>query len=477
VDIGKKIGLYLGPIAFVVIGLLPLLPLETSACKVLGVVSWMLIWWITEAVPMAVTSLLPLILFPLCGVMSLEKTCLSYSNRFVFLFLGGFLIALAMEKWNLHRRLALNIVHTTGNGADRIILGFLLASWLISMWISNTATTLMMLPIASSVVALLVSKEDLDRDKGVRNFALTMMLSIAYGSSIGGIATLVGSPPNASMAAILDKSFGYDVTFFEWMKIGLPFSFFLLILAYFVLVKMIYPNKLGKFELGQELISQELRILGQWKRSEKFVFVVFILTAVLWIAQEPLTKIFKPLGIEFSDTGIALIAGCSLFLIPSDGKKSARVLEWVDTQKLPWGVLLMFGGGMSLAEAFSSSGLVQQITGLMEGMDKSNMFLFLTMLCGVGLLMTALMSNIAMVNIFVPVVGALALGAGKSPELFAIPVTIAASCDFMFPMSTPPNAIAYSSGYVKAGQMFRAGVVLNVLSFLLLMVLVWVISK
>jgi sodium-dependent dicarboxylate transporter 2/3/5 len=463
----------IGPLLFVLIWSLNPLGLEILQAKVLGVVVWMLTWWITETVPMAITSLLPIMLFPLLGVMSLEKTCLSYSNRFVFLFLGGFIIALAMEKWHLHRRLALNIVNKTGTSANRIIFGFFLASYLISMWISNTATTLMMLPIASSVVLLLVKEDERLTHKGSRNFSTALMLSIAYGASIGGIATLVGSPPNASMAGILDKSFHYEVSFIEWMKLGLPFSIVLLIAAYFMLVKVIYPNNLGKFEMGHEVIQSELSSLGRWSKSEKTIFIIFLLTAILWIVQGPISSWLKPIGVELTDTAIAIIMASMLFILPNGKKEGTSILEWRDTEKLPWGVLLMFGGGMSLAEAFSGSGLVSQITMSMDQMDKSNMFLFVSFLCAVGLIMTALMSNIAMVNIFVPVVGALAVGAGISPVLFAIPVTIASSCDFMFPMSTPPNAIAYSSGFIKSKDMLKAGIVLNILSLLLLMGLVY----
>ncbi|MBL0316097.1 MAG: DASS family sodium-coupled anion symporter [Flavobacteriales bacterium] len=464
--------LFLGPTLFVLFWTInPAVDRTTGESH--GVVLWMLTWWITEIVPMAITSLLPIMLFPMLGVLSLEKTCLSYSNRFVFLFLGGFIIALAMEKWQLHRRLALNIVNRTGTSANRIVFGFFLASFLISMWISNTATTLMMLPIAGSVVALLVNEEKRLEHRGTKNFATSLMLSIAYGASIGGIATIVGSPPNASMAGILDKTFHYDVTFMEWMKFGLPFSIVLLVLAYFLMVKVIFPNKLGKFELGHEIIQQELKQLGKWKKPERIVFVVFALTAILWIVQGPIATALKPFGIEFTDTAIAIIMASLLFVIPSGEQKQKTVLEWKDTEKLPWGVLLMFGGGMSLAEAFSNCGLVESITGAMNSLDKSNLFLFVSMLSAIGLVMTALMSNIAMVNIFVPVVGALAVGAGIPPVIFAIPVTIASSCDFMFPMSTPPNAIAYSSGYIHSKDMLKAGIVLNILSLLLLMGLVY----
>lgn len=464
--------LLLGPMLFGALWAFNPLGLEPAQIKVLGVVGWMLIWWITECVPMAITSLLPVMLFPLLGVMSLEKTCITYSNRYVFLFLGGFFIALGMEKWNLHRRLALSIVNRTGTSANTIIFGFMLASFSISMWISNTATTLMMLPIAASVVLLLVKPGEESSDRGTRNFATALMLSIAYGSSIGGIATLVGSPPNASMAGILDKSFQCPVSFFTWMKYGLPFALVFLVIAFVAMVYFIFPNRLGKFALGHELIHAELTKLGAWSREEKITFGVFISTAVLWIVQEPISTVLKPMGIEFSDTTISIIMGSSLFLLPSK-RKGKQLLEWRDTAQLPWGVLLMFGGGMSLAAAFDHCGLVQTVTATMQSLDSTNLFWFVSMLCAVGLIITALMSNIAMVSIFVPIVASLAVGAGISPELFAIPVTIAASCDFMFPMSTPPNAIAYSSGYIRGKDMLKAGIVLNVISLFLLMALVW----
>lgn len=473
----RIITLISGPLTCVLAWLALNSVLESRQALVVGIVAWMLTWWITEAVPMAVTSLLPIVLFPTLGVLSLEKTCLSYSNRFVFLFLGGFIISLAMEKWNLHRRLALGIVNKTGTGANRIIFGFFFASYIISMWISNTATTLMMLPIAASVVGLLVNEENRRSHRGTKNFATSLMLSIAYGASIGGIATLVGSPPNASMAGILDKSFQYNVSFFEWMKFGLPFSLLLMFAAYFLLVKVIFPNRLGRFELGHEIIHAELRALGKWSSAEKKVFLVFVLTALLWILQEPIASMLKPSGVEFTDTAIGIFMAITLFILPAGNGSESRVLEWRDTEKLPWGVLLMFGGGMSLAEAFSGSGLVSELTALMTNSGQTNTFAFVTLLCAVGLVLTALMSNIAMVNIFVPVVGALAVGAGLPPVVFAIPVTIAASCDFMFPMSTPPNAIAYSSGYIHSRDMLKAGIFLNLLSFLLLSALVYLILK
>ena len=475
-EVTRLIKFWAGPTSLLVLLLLGHSSQEQMAIKVTGIILWMLIWWITEVVPMAVTSLLPIVLLPFFGVMKIEEVCVAYGNRFVFLFLGGFIIAIALEKWNLHRRLALNIVNKTGVSANRIILGFFAASYLVSMWISNTATALMMFPIGSSVVSLILGRGGAVDPKGAKNFAIVIMLSIAYGASIGGIATLVGSPPNAAMAAILsDNTFNTKITFFTWMKYGFPFSLVLFILSYFLLVKVVFPNRLGRFDLGHETIHEELRSLGKWRKQEVKIFVVFVVTAVLWISLDVLAPLLKNSGIQLTDAAVGLSAGILLFLIPGGNWKSKPILEWKDTEKLPWGVLLMFGGGLAIAKAFEVSGLVGHITHWMDFLDRSNIFIFAVILCAIGLALTALMSNLAMVTIFVPIVALLALGCGLSPLDFAIPVTIAASCDFMFPMSTPPNTIAYSSGYISATNMFRAGVVLNIASFLLLSLMMWML--
>lgn len=461
----QKASLVAGPAAFVACAYG--LGLDAAQNKVVGAVAWMLVWWVSEVIPMAVTALIPIMLFPLAGVMPMEETCLSYSNRFVFLFLGGFLLALGMEKWELHRRIAMAVVRATGTSANRIILGFLLATYFISMWISNTATTLMMFPIATSVVTLLVHERS---DRGHRRFATALMLSIAYGSSIGGIATLVGSPPNASMAGIMSKSFDIHISFLEWMKWGLPFSMVLLAGVYLLLVYVLFPNRLGSFALGKEVIDTEWKALGPVTGAQRRVFVAFIAAAVLWIAQEPIAAVLKPWGAEWTDTTIAMLVGCSLFLVPSG--RGGAVLEWRDTERLPWGILLMFGGGMSLAKAFEHTGLMKALTGSLAHMSDVPPYQVMLLMCAAGLVLTALISNIAMVNAFVPIVAATALGLGIDPVACVIPVTMAASCDFMFPMSTPPNAIVYSSGYIRSGDMLKGGILLNVLSFILLALLV-----
>jgi sodium-dependent dicarboxylate transporter 2/3/5 len=441
--------------------------LNVSQALLLGVMLWMLWWWISEAVPVGITSLLPLVLLPFTGLLNLEQTCVAYGNRFVFLFLGGFILALAMEKTGLHKRLSLMIIMRTGSKPDHVILGFLFASFLISMWISNTATTMMMLPIAATSVKMILDKHVTKINERPDRFASAVMLSIAYGASIGGIATLIGSPPNAAMAGILEKSHGVEVTFMSWFVVGFPFALMLLVLTYVALVKWILPNRMKRAKEVHEVICFEYKELGLWRKDEVRVMILFVFAAISWIAQTWIVEGLSHLGLHWSDTSTAVLTGILLFLIPS-GKGNSAIMSWKDTKELPWDILLMFGGGMALAQAFEQSGLAGILASLLRPNEGMSVYMFLVVLCGAGLLLTALISNIAMVNMFVPITGAIAVSMNLSPEYFAIPVTIAASCDFMFPMSTPPNAIAFSSGFVPARLMFKTGIWINLISWILL---------
>jgi sodium-dependent dicarboxylate transporter 2/3/5 len=455
----QSIGLIAGPALFFLLTVAQPDSIPDAGWDVIRVAVWMLVWWVTEAVHLAVPSLLPILLFPLLGVMDVTEACRPYGSKFVFLFFGGFVIALAMEKWHVHRRIALGIVRLTGNGANRIILGFMLASGLLSMWISNTATTVMMLPIAVSVIALLTSEGG---GKGHRNFSIAIMLGIAYAANVGGVATLVGTPPNAAMAGILFENYNIEIGFMQWMKIGVPVSIVMLFLVYFFLVRLVYPNKLGKFTKGTELINSELKKMGRWTEPQIGVIGVFILTAMLWIFRQPINKALP--FIDITDTGIAIFAAVLLFVLPSHFKGGEFILKWKDTEKLPWGILLLFGGGLSLAGGFKATGLIELIAGGFSDFPSGQLLLFILLLAFVALYLTELMSNLALVNIFVPIVAAVGFGAGESPLLFAVPVTIASSCAFMFPMSTPPNAIVFASGHIRISQMARAGVWLNLVA-------------
>ena len=468
----KYIWVLLGPISFLIMSFLPVPKgITPEAWKVLAMASLMLIWWISEAVPIAVTSLLPLVLLPSMGVAKLEAAAAPYANPVVYLFMGGFVIALAMEKWALHKRIALQIVNMTGTNANGIIGGFMMATAFISMWISNTATAIMMLPIGLSIITLMQNQisPDKENEKGLRNFSISMMLAIAYGANIGGTATIIGTPPNVVFAGYMRENFNVEVTFLTWMMIGTPFAIILLIFTYFLTVKVLFPNNLGNFGGAKEIINSELKELGPMTTGEKLTLLIFISTALSWIFRLQIDAIFP--AIKISDTTIALVAAMLLFIIPVSLHKKEFLLNWSDTEKLPWGILLLFGGGLSLADSLASTGIINIIGDQFKGLDSEG-WVFIIGLSTVSLFLTEVMSNVALVTIFLPVVGAIAVGAGIPPIQLCIPVTIAASCAFMFPMSTPPNAIVFASGRITIGQMAKAGFILNLITILVIAFLV-----
>lgn len=471
----RKIGLGLGPLLFLSILLIPAPQgFSVEAWKVIAMAAFMLTWWITEAVPLAVTSLLPIILLPLLGVSDTKTAAAPYANPVVFLFMGGFMIALAMEKWDLHRRIALNIVRMTGTNANGIILGFFLATAAISMWISNTATTVMMLPIATSVIGLL-SKNNKDVSRqGIQYFALGMMLAIAYGANIGGTATIIGTPPNVVFAGFMRSQFDYEVSFAKWMLMAVPFTILMLLIAYLLIVRVLYPNKLGKFAGAEELIQQEVDELGDISPGEKRTLIIFVTTALLWVLRANINSWIP--GLELTDEGIAMIATVALFVTPLHFGEGRFVLDWHDTQKLPWGILLLFGGGLSLAAALADTGIIDMVGNQFSGLQNANLLIILG-LSTVSLFLTEVMSNVALVTIFLPVVGGIAQGAGIDPLEVCIPVTLAASCAFMLPMSTPPNAIVFASGHLTIPQMVRAGLILNLTTILLITFVVYPLVK
>lgn len=435
---------------------------------VLSTVLVMLWWWISEIIPMAVTALLPILIFPISNVMTLEKVVVPYADKFVFLFLGGFLIALAIEKHGLHKRIAFFLLDIAGNRKSQILLAVMLSSYLLSMWISNTATAMMLIPIAASVAQLLST------DSREWKFKRALVLGVAYSASIGGMATLIGTPPNVAAAGIIKEQFGEEISFSEWMKYGVPFSMALLVAVFFVLSR-IHFNAKESISGAHQQLHQMRENLGAISKTEKRVLVVFLGAVICWIFQSPLAALLN--SNAFNDTWISLSFGLLLFFIPSErnipNEHSVPILEWKDTQKLAWGVLLMFGGGLALSSAFKEVGLLDRMAHWLSGVHTGSSELYLILLCGIGLLLTALMSNLAMVTLFVPIVGVLAQASGLSAAAWAIPVTLSASCDFMFPMSTPPNAIAYGTGWVKAKDMFTIGIIVNLISFTLLVLLVF----
>lgn len=462
----RKIGLFAGPIVFfLLLSFPPPEAVNADAWRVIAMAVFMLVWWVTEAVPIPVTALLPMICLPLLGVSDMGSAAAPYASPIVFLFMGGFMIALAMETWTLHRRIALNIVRLTGTSANGIILGFMIATAALSMWISNTATTVMMLPIALSVIDLLTrDRQDTYPKQGIQFFALSMMLGIAYAANIGGTATIIGTPPNVVFAGYIRETYDIEISFARWMLMGVPFATLLIAITYTFIVRILHPNRLGKFQGARDLIEREVRELGPMAAGERRTLIIFVSTALAWIFRSNINQLFPGLGL--SDAGIALLATIALFITPVDFKHEKFVLEWRHTEKLPWGILLLFGGGLSLANALEETGLIDMIGAQFQGFQGAG-FLVILALTAVSLFLTEIMSNVALVAVFLPVVGGVATGIGLNPLLACIPVTLAASCAFMLPMSTPPNAIVFASGHLQVSQMVRAGLVLNIIAILL----------
>ncbi len=447
-----------------------------SAAKVLAIAGLMITWWVTEALPMPVVALLPLVFFPLLNISTLEEAASPYANPVIFLFMGGFMLGLAIEKWNLHRRIALNIVRLTGTSGDRIVLGFILATGLLSMWLSNTATTMMMFPIALSVIH--VMKESNKGEGNIANFSLTIMLAIAYASNLGGIATIIGTPPNVAYVGYIQKKYNYDVDFVNWMLICTPLAVLLLISLYWVMVKWLFPNRIKSDAGTKQLIQNEIHQLGPLSIAEKRVMVIFIATALLWIIRKPLNNVQNLFKLD--DTIIAVMCGVALFICPSGAasrqdqkdNENDSLLEWGDTSKMAWGILLLFGGGISLAAALEKAGLMQQM-GQWLAQFSGNGFILVLVITLVTIFLSEVMSNVAQVIVFAPVVSSLADAIGMNPLLLGIPMTLAASCASMLPMGTPPNAIVFASGHIKLKHMTKAGFVMNMISVILITLFCW----
>jgi len=445
--------------------------LDASANKTVAVAVLMITWWITEAMPMPVVALIPLVLLPLFGIASIEETSKAYSNPVIFLFMGGFMIGLAIEKWNLHKRIALNIVKKTGTGGNKIILGFILSTGFLSMWLSNTATTMMMFPIALSVIA--VMKEHEQPGTNMNHFSLALMLVIAYASNIGGMATIIGTPPNVAFAAFIEKKYNYNIQFADWMLICTPLAILLLLALYFVLVKWKYPNHIRSSEDANQYITNEIKALGPLSTGEKRVLVIFIATALLWITKDFINKLnwFK-----LDDNMIAIIGAVSLFAVSSGetkNKERKMLLEWSDTSKMAWGILLLFGGGIALANTLEKAGVMAIIGNNLASFSNTNLFVLIAAVTIVSIFMSELMSNVAQVIVLSPVLAALADALHLDPLLLGIPMTLAASAASMMPMGTPPNAIVFSSGHIKLKDMIKAGLVMNIISIILITLFCW----
>ena len=464
---GKQIGLLLGPSFFILLQFLTLDGLSSQAITVIALAAWMVCWWITEAVSISVTALLPLVVFPLFDIMSMNEVGANYGSSIVFLFFGGFVLALALEKVNLHKRIALTIIHKTGTTPNRVILGFMIATAFMSMWISNTASTVVMLPIALSVIQLLVQSDGVFT-KEERHFSLSVMLGIAFSANAGGIATVIGTPPNSVLIGLLENEYNMEISFLKWMIIGLPFSVIMIGIIYFVLTRWMFPNKGIEFASSNALIAQKLSDLGPTSPQEKHVLRIFTITVFLWVFRTLINSFFPSLGL--SDTMISVGCAIALFSIPHQFKKGVFILKWEDTSRLAWGILILFGGGLALAKGMSTTGIVALIT---DGIANANLNVLFTvsLLILLMLFMTELMSNVALVAVLAPVVAGIAIGLEIPLLYLLIPVTMASSCAFMLPMATPPNAIVFASGYVKVAQMARVGIFINLIAVALLILM------
>ena len=459
----KKIGFILGPLTFIILMFIgPFEGLSQPAHSILSSTLWIAIWWITEAIPIAATALIPIVLFPLSGGLDLSATTASYGHKFVFLYLGGFLIAIGIEKWKLHKRIAINIISFIGIDARRVILGFMLATAFLSMWISNTATSVMMLPIGIAII------KQLNENK---IFGKALMLGIAYSASIGGVATLIGTPPNLVLAGVVSEIYGHEITFSQWFLFGFPISIILLFFCWIYLTRVAYKFESNSFPGGKAEIQTIKKELGPISYEEKLVAIVFALAGLCWISRSFFLQKILP---SLDDTIIAISFGLLLFILPSK-QKSAALLSWRDTINLPWGIIILFGGGMALARAFETSGLALWLGELMTSFSVLPLFLLILLLIAAVNFLTEITSNLATTAMLLPVLAPLALEINIHPFGLMVGAAVAASCAFMLPVATPPNAVVFGSGYLKIQDMVTRGVIMNIFSIILITLMVYII--
>ena len=469
-EIQKRIGFFLGPAFFVATLLIQPFELELQN-NVLAVATWMIVWWVVEVFQIYITAMLPMVFFPALGIMGLKETFTPYASPIVFLFLGGFLIALAMEERKLHQRIAFGLIRLTGTKPRGIILGFMVATAIVAMWISNTATTVMMLPIGLSVIALM-NDQGLE-EKLMKRFGLLIMLGIAYAANIGGTMTLIGTPPNLVFAGYYFEQTGVEFPFADWLLIGIPTGLTLLITGYVLLIKLIYPISNAPIPGVETMFLEKWKELGKMKRGESMVLAVFGITVFSWIMLDPINEL---LGSKLlNNVNVAVGGGLLMFFVPVDWKKGEFIMSWDSTKRLPWGILILFGGGLSLASGLETAGIIDSIALWVSGNAGSSVVVICIGLTLLAIFLTEIMSNVALVTVLLPIVFSIANQMGADPLILTIPVTLAASCAFMMPISTPPNAIVYSSGQISVSQMMRAGIWMNLIAVVIIVTVVLVL--
>lgn len=460
------IGLLLGPLVFLLV-LFLFSPdgLAYEARAVLAITLWVAIWWITEAMPIPATSLLPVFLMPITGAVDSATVTSAYGDDIIFLFMGGFFIATAMEKWNLHKRIALAIIAFVGTSSKRILLGFMAATAFLSMWVSNTASVMMMVPMGLAITAQVATAcQGKPEQRDIPSFEKSLLFGIGYAGTIGGLGTLIGTPPNIILAAQVNVLFDADISFASWMLLGVPLVFILMLITWFYLSHFAFPLQMKGVPGGRELIQQERHALGRMGFEEKWVAGVFTMAAFLWISRQ---FIWADLVPEIRDGMIAIFSAVLLFIIPT-GDRRARILTWEASQNIPWGVLLLFGGGLAIAAGFRSTGLSDWMGSQLTVLDGLHLIVVIAVAAMMILFLTEITSNTATGTMILPVVAALALAINIHPYALMVPCAMAANCAFMLPVGTPPNAIIFATGRLRIAEMMRVGFILNILAAFLI---------
>lgn len=472
----QKIGLVLGPLLFAAIMLAPTPEgLSPGGQAVGATTAWVAAWWIGEAIPIPATSLLPIMLFPLTGALAVDAATAPYANDLIFLFMGGFFIAMAMQRWELHRRIALRTIRLVGAGPRRIILGFMIATAFLSMWVSNTATAMMMTPIGLAVILQtgdIIDRSDVDvpTQQGEFNFGTALMLCIAYSASVGGVGTIIGTPPNLVLVGAINETFNQSISFGQWMLYGVPIAALGVVIIWVYVTRFIIPPQIDTLPGGMEIIDEEIEALGAMTQEEKLVLVVFTGTAAAWISRSFVLELIIP-GI--TDSVIAIAGALVLFLIPAreeDGSFTF-LLDWETAVNIPWGIILLFGGGLSIAAGFAETGLAEWLGGLLGGLEGVSIVLVLTVVVLLTIFMTEVTSNTATTAMLMPIMASLAVGLSVHPYGIMIGAATAASFAFMLPVATPPNAVVFGSGYITMPQMAKTGLGLNIIGIVLVIVL------
>ena len=483
-NLKQRIGLIVGPsVAIIILVFLDLDPENPLVSRTAAVATLMAIWWMTEAIPIPATALLPVALFPLLGIMQGKVVAATYFNNIIFLFIGGFIMALAMQKWNLHRRIALRIILALGTGPKRLILGFMVATAFLSMWISNTATTMMMVPIAMAIIFKLRESTDAER---LGRFPVGLLIGIAYAASIGGVATLIGTPPNLSFTRIFAIYFPQapEISFANWFIFGLPCALIFLVLAWLLVSAMFVPSG-RSVTPGHDFFREEYRGLGRMTFEEKWVLVLFAGLALLWLSRSDITtgwftlpgwSSLLPVPGYVDDGTVAIVVALFLFVIPSRSTREGRLMDWTTARKLHWGIVLLFGGGFALASGFKESGLSVWVAEQLTGLGDYPGVVLVGSICTMMTFLTELTSNTATTEMVLPLLGSLAVAIEANPLLLMIPATLSASCAFMLPVATPPNAIVFGSGEIKMADMMKVGLIMNLIGVVLITSLMYLLG-